>query len=72
MQHQFSELLVAKKQADVQREIEHDKLVREAEQAGAHRQSFIANKLHALSIWMIRNGERLHERYHARSNVCSY
>ena len=72
MQHQLPDFLVAQKQADVHREVEHDKLVREAEHARAYRQGFIANELHALSIWMIRYGERLHERYHARSNVCSY
>jgi len=72
MQHQLPDFLVVQKQADVHREVEHDKLVREAEQAGAHRQGFIANELHALSIWMIRKGKQLHKRYHARSNVCSY
>ncbi len=72
MNHALPELYIAQKQADVQREIEHNKLVREAKSVHAHRQDLIANKLHALGIWMIRKGERLHERYHAQSNVCSY
>lgn len=71
-QHQLPKFLLAQKQADLQREIEHNKLVIEAEKARAHRQGFIANELHALSIWLIHKGERIHERYHARSNVCSY
>jgi len=72
MYHSYPELYVEQKQADVQREIEHDRLVREAQKAIAHRQGFIANELHALGIWMIRKGEQLHERYHAQSKVCSY
>lgn len=72
MHHAYPELYIAQKQADVQREIKHNQLVREAKSVHAHRQGFIANQLHALSIRMIRAGERLHERYHARSNACSY
>jgi len=72
MRHALPELYIAQKQADVQREIKHNRLVREAKNVHAHRQGFVANKLHALGIWMIRKGERLHERYHARSKACSY
>jgi len=72
MYHSYPELYVAQKQADVQREIEHDRLVREAEKARSDRQGFIANELHALGIWMIRKGEQRHERYHVRSKACSY
>lgn len=72
MHHAIPELYIAQKRADVQREIKHNQLVREAKSANAHRQGFIANQLHALSIWMIRKGEQLHERYHVRSKVCSY
>jgi hypothetical protein len=72
MHHAYPELYIAQKQADVQREIKHNQLVREAKSVNAHRQGFIANQLHALSIWMIRKGEQLHERYHVRSQACSY
>lgn len=72
MQNQLLELLIAEKQAELEREIQHHKLVREAEKAKAPRQSFIANKLHALGIWMVRAGEWLHEHYHAQSKACSY
>ena len=72
MHHAYPELYIAQKQADVQREIKHNKLVREAKSVNAHRQGYIASKLNALGIWMIRKGERLHERYHARSNVRSH
>ena len=72
MHHALPELYIAQKQADLQREIKHNQLVREIKSVNAHHRAFIANQLHALSIWMIRKGERLHERYHARSNVCSY
>jgi len=72
MRHALPELYIAHKQADVQGEIEHSKLVREAKSINAHRHGFMASKLHALGIWMIRKGERLHERYHVQSKVCSY
>jgi hypothetical protein len=72
MNHGLPEAFIAQKQADVQREIKHNQLVREAKSVHAHRQGFVANQLHALSIWMIRVGEHLHQRYHAQSNVCSY
>lgn len=72
MHHALPELYIAQKQADVQREIKHNQLVREAKSVNAHRQGFIAGKLHALGIWMIRKGEHLHERYRARSNARSH
>jgi hypothetical protein len=72
MRHAYPELYIAQKQADVQREIKQNNLVREAKSDHAQRQGFIANKLHALGIWMIRKGEQLHERYHVRSKACSY
>ena len=72
MRHALPELYIAQKQADVQREIKHNQLVREAKSVNAHCQGFIANELHALGIWMIHKGEQLHERYHVRSQACSY
>ena len=67
MQHQFSELLVAHKQADLQREIEQINLVREAESTSAPLQNWTNDKMHDFSVWMIRTGKRLHERYHTPS-----
>ena len=64
MQHPFPEKFIAQKLADTQREIEHNKLVREAKKSSAPLQGWIANKMHDLSVWMICTGERLHERYH--------
>jgi hypothetical protein len=69
MQHPIPELYIAQKQADLKREIRHNKLVREVKSASAPGQGFIANKLHALSIWMIRTGARLHERYHVSAHL---
>ena len=67
MQHQFPELFVAHKQAELQREIEQNNLVREATRSSVTLQTWADNKMHDLSVWMICTGERLHERYH-RSN----
>jgi len=67
MQHQFPEIFVAQKQADIQREIKHNALVHEAQKTNAPLPGWAANKMHDLSVWMMCTGERLHERYH-RSN----
>jgi hypothetical protein len=72
MQNPLPELYIAERQAEREREIQHDKLVREAEKGKAPRPDFIANILHALSVWMIRKGKRMHKRYHSRSNAGSY
>ena len=64
MQHPFPEKFIAQKLADTQREIGHNKLVREAKKSSSPLQGWIANKMHDLSVWMICTGERLHERYH--------
>ena len=70
MQHQFPELFVAHKQADLQREIEHNILVREAKNANKHiKQGWVANRMHDLSVWMICTGKRLHEHYHAPTHL---
>ena len=69
MQHPFSEILVTHKQADIEREIDQIKLIREAEQANAPFPGWAANKMHDLSVWMILTGERLHERYHAPNHL---
>jgi hypothetical protein len=64
MQHPYPELYVKQKQADLQREIEHINLLREAKRANTPFQGWVANKMHDLSVWMMYTGERLHERYH--------
>lgn len=69
LHQQFPELFVAQKQADLQREIEHNNLVREAKSANAPYQGWIDNKMHDLSVWMICTGNRLHERYHAPTHL---
>ena len=72
MYNQIPEFYIAERQAELEREIQHDKLVREAENARAPHPDIVANVLHALSVWMIRKGERMHKRYHSRSNAGSY
>ena len=72
MQNPLPELYIAERQAELEREIQHHKLVREAENARAPRPDFVANILRALSVWMIHKGERIHKRYHSRSNVGPY
>jgi len=69
MQHPLPELYVAQKQADLQREIGHNYLVREAKSANKPFQGWAANKMHDLSVWMICTGKRLHERYHASTHL---
>jgi hypothetical protein len=70
MQHQFPELFVAHKQADLQREIEQNNLANEAINANKHiQQGWVANKMHDLSVWMIYTGERLHKRYHTPAHI---
>jgi hypothetical protein len=70
MQHPLPELFVAQKQADLQREIAHIKLISEAKNTNRHiQQGWVANKMHDLSVWMICTGERLHKRYHAPSHL---
>jgi len=70
MQHQqFPELFVAYKQADLQREIEHNTLVREAKGTDAPLRTWANNKMHDFSVWMICTGERLHKRYHTSSHL---
>lgn len=64
MQHPFPELFVKQKLADTQREVEQEKLAREAKGTNTPLQGWVANKMHDLSVWMICTGERLHERYH--------
>ena len=66
MQHPLPELYVAQKQADLQREIEHNNLAREAKLV---QQGWAANKMHDLSVWMICTGKRLHKRYHAPTHL---
>ena len=69
MQHPLPELYVAQKQADLQREIERNNLVREAIGFDKPLQGWAANKMHDLSVWMICTGQRLHERYHATTHL---
>jgi hypothetical protein len=69
MNNQLHEFLIAEKRADLERELAYNKLIDEAENAKAHRQGFIANILHALGIWMMHIGERLHERYHVAAHL---
>ena len=64
MHHALPELYMAQKQADLQREIKHNQLVREAKGNQNSLQAWTVNKMHDLSVWMICTGERLHERYH--------
>lgn len=68
-QHPLPEFFIAERQAELERELEHNKLLYEAENARAYRQGFVGRMLHALSLWMMRNGERLHERYHVSANL---
>ena len=69
MQHPLPEIFVAQKRADIQREIEHSKLIREAKQANAPLPGWAADKMHDLSVWMMCTGERLHERYHTSTHL---
>ena len=69
MQHPIPELFMAQKQADVQRELEHDNLVREAKSTKNPIQGWIVEELHYLSLWMIITGERLHKRCHSITNI---
>jgi hypothetical protein len=64
MNNQLHEFLIAEKRADLERELEKNRLLHELEHAMARRRGFIGNTLHTLSIWIIRVGERLHERYY--------
>ena len=65
MQHPYPEKFIEQKLADTQRELEHNKLVREAKRTNAPLSGWAANRMHDLSVWMMCTGERLHERYHA-------
>jgi Ni,Fe-hydrogenase I cytochrome b subunit len=69
MQHPIPELFMAQKQADIQRELEHDKLVREAKSTKNPIQGWIVEELHLLSLWMIITGERLHKHCHSTTNI---
>jgi hypothetical protein len=69
MQHQFPELFVAHKQADLQRELEQNILVRQAKGSNVFLRDWTANKMHDLSVWMMCTGERLHERYHTSNHL---
>jgi hypothetical protein len=66
MRHPFPEVFMAQKQADVQREIEHNNLVREAKNANPPLQGWVATRMHDLSVWMMCTGERLHKHYHSQ------
>lgn len=69
MNNQLHEFLIAEKRADLERELAHNKLVHEAENAGAHRQGIVGKLLHALSLWMMRKGEQMHERHHVSGHL---
>ena len=66
MQHPLPEVFIAQKQAELQREIEHSNLVREANNANIPIQGWVVTRMHDLSVWMMCTGERLHERYHSQ------
>lgn len=63
------EIYVTEKMADIRRDVEQRNLVYEVERANVHIPGWVADKIHSLSIWMIRTGENLHERLHAPANV---
>jgi hypothetical protein len=69
MQHPLPEFFIAQKRSDIDREIAHIKLAREAMNANKHVQGWVANMMHDLSVWMMRTGERLHERYHTTTHL---
>ena len=63
------EIYVTEKLADIERDVEKLNYIREIERANAPVPGWIASKMHSLSVWMIRTGERLHKRYHAPSHM---
>jgi hypothetical protein len=66
MQHPFPEKFIEQKFADARREVKQNQLVREAKGNTPSLQTWAANKMHDLSVWMMCTGERLHEHYHAQ------
>ena len=58
------EIIMDERRADFRREIEQLRLEREATLTKPHKPGWVGHRLHALSIWMIAAGERMHRRYH--------
>ena len=50
MQHSFPEKYVEQKIADIRREVEHNKRVREAKNANISIQGWVVNKMHDMSV----------------------
>ena len=69
MQHSFPEKYVEQKIADIRREVEHNKRVREAKNANISIQGWVVNKMRDMSVWMMCTGERMHARYHAHPQI---
>lgn len=67
--HQFPELFVAQKQAELEREIKHNNLLRESKSTYTPLQTWANNKMHDFSVWMICTGEKMHKRYHRASHL---
>lgn len=58
------EVLMEERRADLRREIEQLRLEREADSAKPRKLNWLECRMHDLSMWMVRTGERLHRRYH--------
>jgi hypothetical protein len=58
------EILAEEGRRDLRREIEQIRLEREAQNAKPRKPGWIERMMHALSVWMVTTGERLHRRYH--------
>jgi len=58
------EIIMEERRADFEREMEQLRLEREALSAMRHKPNWLDHRMHALSMWMVTTGERLHRKYH--------
>lgn len=58
------EILMEERRADFQREMVQLRLEREAQATKSRKLTWMQNRMHAMSMWMISTGERLHAQYH--------
>ncbi len=58
------EIIMEERRADFEREMEQLRLEREAMSAKPHKPNWVDHRMHALSMWMVTTGERLHRKYH--------
>ena len=63
------EIYVTEKLADIKHEVEMNNFIHNVEKANSPIPSWLASRLHGLSVWMIQTGQRLHKRYHAPTHM---